>query len=253
MSIDIINPYYSLYYSNLKSTDVSSSTDIQNGDAITGDGSFSEVLKKTVTQEKTANLDAIFAKASETFGVPVALLKAVAKAESNFNPSAVSGAGAQGIMQLMPATARSLGVSDSFDPEQNIMGGAKYLSQMLVRFQGNTELALAAYNAGPGNVMKYDGVPPFKETQNYIGKVMAYSNEFSGTNTFVGTNSSYPANNFNLTGVNETSLSNAFQGLVHSAVAGDGTLDPKDAALFLSLYQYKFQLSALSISDSDEG
>lgn len=135
---------------------------------------FPGILNSVMDQEQTTDLDQIFEMASNKYDVPVALLKAVAKAESNFNPKALSGAGAQGIMQLMPATAKGLGVTNAFDPEQNIMGGAKYLSQMLKKFGGDTQLALAAYNAGPGNVQKYGGIPPFKETQNYIRKVMGY-------------------------------------------------------------------------------
>lgn len=123
------------------------------------------------------SLDDIFKEASETYNVPINLLKAIAKAESNFDPNATSGAGAQGIMQLMPATARSLGVTDSYDPYQNIMGGAKYISMMLERYDGNVTLSLAAYNAGSGNVAKYGGVPPFEETQNYVAKVTAFMNE----------------------------------------------------------------------------
>jgi hypothetical protein len=120
------------------------------------------------------NLDEIFQAASEKYNVPVNLLKAVAKAESNFNPDATSPCGAMGIMQLMPGTAASLGVTDPYDPVQSIMGGAKYLGQMLDKFDGDMKLAVAAYNAGPGAVTKYGGIPPYKETQNYVKKVMGY-------------------------------------------------------------------------------
>lgn len=123
---------------------------------------------------ESKSMDEIFQEASNEYNVPIELLKAVGKAESNFNAKAVSRAGAQGVMQLMPATARELGVTDSFDAEQNIMGGAKYLSRMLKKYDNNASLALAAYNAGSGNVAKYDGIPPFKETQNYVKKVLNY-------------------------------------------------------------------------------
>lgn len=126
---------------------------------------------------ETKSLDEIFDKAAEKYNVPVNLLKAIGKAESNFDENAVSRCGAQGIMQLMPATAESLGVTDSLDAEQNIMGGAKYISGLLKKYDGNITLALAAYNAGSGNVAKYGGVPPFKETQNYVKKVTNYMNE----------------------------------------------------------------------------
>lgn len=134
---------------------------------------FASVLQKAVSGS-SGSLDDIFARASERYGVPLNLLKAVAKAESGFQADAVSSCGAQGIMQLMPSTARSLGVEDSFDPEQNVMGGAKYLSGLLNRY-GDPKLALAAYNAGSGNVAKYGGIPPFAETRNYVEKVMRYA------------------------------------------------------------------------------
>ncbi len=134
-------------------------------------------FKNIMTEiSKTVDLDPIFEKASQTYNVPVKLLKAMAKAESNFNPNAVSSCGAQGIMQLMPATAQALGVTDAFDPEQNIMGGAKYISGKLAQYDGDVSLALAAYQAGSGNVAKYGGVPPFKSTQTYIKNIFNYMN-----------------------------------------------------------------------------
>ncbi len=123
---------------------------------------------------ESKSLDKIFDQASDKYNVPVELLKAIGKAESDFNAEAVSRCGAQGIMQLMPATAKGLGVTNAFDPEQNIMGGAKYISGLIKKYNGNTSLALAAYNAGGGNVAKYNGIPPFKETQNYVKKVLNY-------------------------------------------------------------------------------
>lgn len=128
---------------------------------------------KTYSSEE---LDSIFEEASATYGVSAAILKSIAKAESGFDPSAVSSAGAVGVMQLMPATAVSLGVSNSYDAQENIMGGAKYISQLLNQYQGNISLALAAYNAGSANVDKYGGIPPFTETQNYVQKVLSYMN-----------------------------------------------------------------------------
>lgn len=126
---------------------------------------------------ESKSLDDIFKRAAQKYNVPENLLKAIGKAESNFNPKAVSRAGAQGVMQLMPATAKELGVTDPFDAEQNIMGGAKYISGLLKKYNGDTKLALAAYNAGSGNVAKYGGIPPFKETQNYVVKVMKYAGQ----------------------------------------------------------------------------
>lgn len=158
-------------------TKASSNTNTQ----AVGQSVFDQLLEQEKTnqapQEKTVDLDSIFKEASEKYDVPVNLLKAVAKAESNFNPDATSHCGAMGIMQLMPSTAESLGVKDAYDPYENIMGGAKLLSQLDKLYNGDIKLMLAGYNAGPGNVEKYDGIPPFKETQNYVVKVMQYLDE----------------------------------------------------------------------------
>jgi cell wall-associated NlpC family hydrolase len=114
----------------------------------------------------------LFNTAGARYGVSPALLAAVAKQESGFRPDAVSPAGARGLMQLMPATAQGLGVTDPFDPAQAVDGAARLLDTLLERF-GRTDLALAAYNAGPGAVLRYDGIPPYPETQNYVRSIMA--------------------------------------------------------------------------------
>ena len=126
-----------------------------------------------VTSEE---LDTYFREAANTYGIDEKLLRSIARAESNFNPSATSHAGAMGIMQMMPATAAECGVTDPYDARQSIMGGAQYFTKLLNKYNNNTSLALAAYNAGPGNVDKYGGIPPFEETQNYVQKVMNYYN-----------------------------------------------------------------------------
>lgn len=115
--------------------------------------------------------DAFIEEASALYGVSSDLVRAVIQTESGFNPRAVSGVGAKGLMQLMPRTARALGITDPFDPKQNIYGGVKYLSTLLEKYNGNVALALASYNAGPGNVRKHGGIPPFRETRGYVKKI----------------------------------------------------------------------------------
>lgn len=137
-----------------------------NSDKVTVN--FNDYLKKNSQDIKYED---IFNQVSAQTGVSAQLLKAVAQAESGCRSDAVSSCGAVGVMQLMPATAKAYGVTDSFDAYENISGGAKLLSDLLEKYNGNVTLSLAAYNAGSGNVSKYGGVPPFKETINYIDKI----------------------------------------------------------------------------------
>jgi soluble lytic murein transglycosylase-like protein len=134
-----------------------------------GSKNFNQVLRKT--RDKAAPYERFFQQAASQHRISPAVLKAVAEAESNFNPQAVSRSGAIGLMQFMPGTARSLGVNP-YDAGQSIFGAAKYLRSLLNEFQGNLKLALAGYNAGPGAVKKYGGIPPYRETQNYVNRVI---------------------------------------------------------------------------------
>jgi len=132
------------------------SSSAQNDDAV--QGKFADIIKEV----------------SARYNVDAKLVQAVMKAESNFDPKAVSSAGALGLMQLMPETAASLGVTDALDPHQNIEGGVRLLSQLLSMYNGDVELAVAGYNAGPGAVEESGGVPPYRETQTYVERVSAY-------------------------------------------------------------------------------
>jgi hypothetical protein len=133
-----------------------------------------------VTEYDRGDLDALIDEAAAAYGISAHLVRAVAEAESGFDPGAVSPAGAQGLMQLMPATAALMGVDDRLDPRQSAFGGAKYLSQLLDRFDGDVALALASYNAGPTRVARYRGIPPYGETRRYVAKIRVLLAETSG-------------------------------------------------------------------------
>jgi soluble lytic murein transglycosylase-like protein len=126
---------------------------------------------------KPRGLDEIVSEIADKFNIDANLVKAIIVAESNSNPNAVSKKGAQGLMQLMPSTARDMKVSSPFDPRENIIGGVKYIKGLLASY-GDLRLALAAYNAGPGNVQKYAGIPPYRETINYVKRVIAQYQRF---------------------------------------------------------------------------
>ncbi|MEZ2903081.1 lytic transglycosylase domain-containing protein [Acinetobacter terrestris] len=158
-------------------------------------GSSEASVLPSYSRNKNA-FDHIIKQAAAQHGISEGLIKAVMHTESGFNVNARSPVGAQGLMQLMPATARRFNVSNAYDPQQNIMAGAKYLSWLMKRFNGNTSLVLASYNAGEGNVAKYGGIPPFKETQDYVRRVSSrYSNLYSNGIASSSTSSNAPTEN----------------------------------------------------------
>lgn len=198
---------------------------------------FANVLAQRMERADTLSsgsqsMDEMFERASMATGVPVNLLKAVAKTESDFNPNCVSHAGAMGVMQLMPCNVEEYGVTDPFDAEQNIMAGAQQLADLSRRYDGDLTLTLAAYNAGSGNVAKYGGVPPFKETQNYVRKVTA----------LVGENITIPAAHNFVTG-------NGMDGML-PPVTMDALLEDKMQQLIYMMAQgMKYNLPSLNLTD----
>lgn len=157
------------------------------------DADFQNILDKKVEAAKAGHtkgervpnseIDSLIEQYSAKNGLDKDFVKSVVRHESGFNVNATSKCGAMGLMQLMPATAQGLGVTNAYDAEQNIAGGTKYLKGLMDRFDNNKELALAAYNAGPNAVKKYGGVPPYKETQNYVKNIMkTYDNYKGGSN-----------------------------------------------------------------------
>lgn len=168
------NPQPNIPVANTATVSGTQSADTQAASGAGSTDNTSVVSSGTTSSSSKTDLDAYFEEAARTYGVDVNLLKAIAHTESNFNPNATSSSGAMGVMQLMPSTAKSLGIKDAYNARDNIMGGAKVISQHLSRYNGDVSLALAAYNAGSGNVEKYGGIPPFTETQNYVKKVLAY-------------------------------------------------------------------------------
>jgi soluble lytic murein transglycosylase-like protein len=133
-----------------------------------------EKPQRSLNSGVTDRYDNLITEASKKHGVSFSLLKALIKIESDFNPRAISSAGAKGLMQIMPENIRALNIKDPFDPLENIMGGARYLKQLIKRFDGELPMALAAYNAGPNMVDRYKRIPPFDETENFVEKVMKY-------------------------------------------------------------------------------
>ena len=177
------NPQVSPELTKIQSFDkvLQASAKSKFGDLLTNPSTrvSAQIYSNSVAKSQSAELPTkskikeLISRAAQKHGVDEKLVNALVKQESGFNPNAKSKVGAMGLMQLMPATAKGLGVTNPMDPEQNIEGGVKYLKSMMDRYNGNIILALAAYNAGPGAVDKYDGVPPYAETQNYVKSILS--------------------------------------------------------------------------------
>lgn len=217
---------------------------------------LAEASAKQVNSSKTYNLEDIFKEASEKYNVSLDLLKAIGYNESGFQADATSSAGAMGIMQLMPATAESLGVTDAYDPYQNIMGAAKLLSQLSDMYDGNQTLMIAAYNAGSGNVAKYGGIPPFKETQNYVAKVLSSIQSgvtVPGETVTVGTANT--ENAANTTDNNASSTADSSASEITDSFYTSSNLDDifsySDYQLLMSFFENMLEIIS-SIGDTDD-
>ena len=190
-------------------------------------GSSEASVLPSYSRNKNA-FDQLIRQAAQQHGISEGLIKAVMHTESGFNINARSPVGAQGLMQLMPATARRFNVSNAYDPQQNILGGAKYLSWLLKRINGNTQLAVAAYNAGEGNVDKYGGVPPFRETQDYVRRVTSryqnlYSSSLGSTSNSNAANTQVIAQSANYTSSNPEPVTTPKQYNRQIITLADGT------------------------------
>lgn len=162
----------------IKSTERNLNFDIDTSSKI----EYPKVEPSKSALDRLKNYEDIIEDASTTFGVPKNVIKSVILTESAANPNALSKAKAKGLMQLIDSTARDMGVRNVWDARENIFGGTKYLAQMLRQYNGDLKLALAAYNAGPGNVNKYNGIPPFEETRQYVARVLGYLNNWESKN-----------------------------------------------------------------------